>query len=460
MIRLFKHHVSVGSVMVLTADTVLLLGVVPLAVAMQGGGSGLMGALPPAVLFASLMLALNGSLGLYRRESGASFGGHFGRVLLAVAIGMPAAYMLFSVTPQGFEARSALGYAVVFTLCGLILLRQIMFWASTAGMGAKRVLIVGTGEEAAGVERALATLGYPSLAIVGFYPTGHDQDARAVAADRILPDALPLSEIVAGLGVREVIVAVREQRGGVLPLRELIDCRIGGVPVTDLAGVYERVRGEVPIESLKASWLIYGQGFVQGGTRAFVKRTFDVVVSAVMLILTLPVMLATALAIRLESPGPVIYRQERVGLGGRRFTCLKFRSMCTDAEHDGVARWAIHADPRVTRVGRFIRKVRIDELPQLFNVLRGEMSFVGPRPERPSFVNELKETIPFYDVRHSVKPGVTGWAQVRYSYGASVEDARKKLQFDLYYVKNHSLFLDLLILVETVRVVLFREGAH
>jgi len=460
MIRLFKHHVSVGSVMVLTADTVLLLGVVPLAVAMQGGGGGLMGALPPAILFASLMLALNGSLGLYRRESGASFGGHLGRVLLAVAIGMPAAYMLFSVTPQGFEARNALGYAIVFTLCGLILLRQIMFWASTAGMGAKRVLIVGTGEEAAGVERALATLGYPSLAIVGFYPTGHDHDARAVAADRILPDALPLSEIVAGLGVREVIVAVREQRGGVLPLRELIDCRIGGVPVTDLAGVYERVRGEVPIESLKASWLIYGQGFVQGGMRAFVKRTFDVVVSAVMLILTLPVMLATALAIRLESPGLVIYRQERVGLGGRRFTCLKFRSMCADAEHDGVARWAIHADPRVTRVGRFIRKVRIDELPQLFNVLRGEMSFVGPRPERPSFVNELKETIPFYDVRHSVKPGVTGWAQVRYSYGASVEDARKKLQFDLYYVKNHSLFLDLLILVETVRVVLFREGAH
>jgi len=180
----------------------------------------------------------------------------------------------------------------------------------------------------------------------------------------------------------------------------------------------------------------------------------------VLLVAASPIMLLTALAIRFESPGPIIYRQERVGLGGRSFMCLKFRSMSVDAEKDGVARWATRADPRVTRVGRLIRKVRIDELPQLISVLRGEMSFVGPRPERPSFVKELKEAIPFYDIRHSVKPGLTGWAQVRHTYGASVEDARKKLQFDLYYVKNHSLFLDLLVLIETVRVVLFGEGAH
>jgi sugar transferase (PEP-CTERM system associated) len=460
MIKLFRHHVSVGSVLMLTADAALLLAVVPLAMLMHGGNRQPVETLVPAFVFATLMLALNGSLGLYRREGGTGFGTHLGRVVLAVAIGIPVAHMLFSVTPHGFEARGALGYTIVFTLCGLILLRQFVFWASTSGLGAKRVLIVGTGDDAAGVEKALATLGYPSLSIVGFYPTGNDSEARAVPADRILPSTLPLPEIVSGLGVKEVIVAVRERRGGVLPLRELVDCRISGVPVTDLAGMYERVRGEVPIESLKASWLIYGQGFAQGGLRSVVKRLFDVTVAAVLLVLNLPLMLATALAIRLESPGPVIYRQERVGLGGRRFMCLKFRSMQVDAEGDGVARWAARADPRVTRVGSFIRKLRVDELPQLINVLRGEMSFVGPRPERPRFVKELKETIPFYDVRHSVKPGITGWAQVRYSYGASVEDARKKLQFDLYYVKNHSLFLDLLILVETVRVVLFREGAH
>ncbi len=460
MIKLFRHHVSVGSVVMLTADTFLLLLAVPLAVAMQGGSRLDVQTLVPAVVFAALMLALNGSLGLYRREGGAGFGVHLGRVLLAVAIGIPVAYMLFSVTPHGYEARGAIGYTIVLTLCGLILLRQVIFWASTAGLGAKRVLIVGTGEDAAGVEKALASLGYPSLAIVGFYPAGPGSETPAVPADRILPGTLPLSEVVGGLGVKEVIVAVREQRGGVLPLRELIECRVSGVPVTDLAGMYERVRGEVPIESLKASWLIYGQGFAQGGLRTFVKRTFDVAVSFLLLVVTLPLMLVTALVIRLESAGPVIYRQERVGRGGRGFMCLKFRSMRADAEQDGVARWASHADPRVTRVGGFIRKARIDELPQLINVLRGDMSFVGPRPERPTFVSELRQAIPYYDLRHSVKPGITGWAQVRYSYGASVEDARKKLQFDLYYVKNHSLFLDLLILVETVRVVLFREGAH
>ncbi len=460
MIKLFRHHVSFGSLLILGADSILLLAVVPLAVLMQGKDWPLIGAVLPALVFASLMLALNSALGLYRRESTGHFGQHLGRVLLAVALGIPVTYMLFSVTPHGYEARGALGYAVLITLCGLILLRQVVFWASSAGVGARRVLIVGTGTEALGVEKALGTLGYPSLSIVGFYPAGPAGEVAAVANDRILPSTLPLSELVRGLGIKEVVVAVREQRGGVLPLTELIECRVSGVPVTDLAGIYERVRGEVPLESLKASWLIYGQGFEQGGLRSFVKRTFDIAVSAALLVLALPVMIVTALAVRLDSPGPVIYRQERVGRGGRAFTCLKFRSMRADAEQDGVPRWALKSDPRVTRIGSFIRKSRIDELPQLLNVIKGEMSLVGPRPERPEFVNELKRTISYYDLRHSVKPGVTGWAQVRYSYGASVEDARKKLQFDLYYVKNHSLFLDLLVLVETVRVVLFREGAQ
>jgi sugar transferase (PEP-CTERM system associated) len=260
--------------------------------------------------------------------------------------------------------------------------------------------------------------------------------------------------------VDEVIVAVREQRGGTVPMDQLLDCRLGGTPVLDLAGFYERTKGQVPTESLKASWLVYGHGFVQGPVRTAVKRAFDVVCSSLLLVVASPVMLLTALLIKLDSPGPVIYRQERVGLGGRSFMCLKFRSMRTDAERDGVARWATKNDARVTRVGAFIRKCRIDELPQLFSVLKGEMSLVGPRPERPSFVAQLREQIPFYDIRHSVKPGVTGWAQVRYSYGASVEDARRKHEYDLYYVKNNSLFLDLLVLVETVSVVLFREGAQ
>jgi sugar transferase (PEP-CTERM system associated) len=228
----------------------------------------------------------------------------------------------------------------------------------------------------------------------------------------------------------------------------------------DLAGFYEQTKAEVPIDSLKASWLVYGQGFVQGTARRAAKRLFDIVTSAALLVLTAPVLLITALAIKLDSPGPVFYRQERVGLGGRSFWCIKLRSMRTDAEKDGVARWATKNDSRITRVGAFIRKTRIDELPQLISVLRGEMSMVGPRPERPSFVEELRQVIPYYDLRHSIKPGLTGWAQVRYSYGASLEDARRKHQFDLYYVKNNSIWLDIIVLIETVTVVLFREGAQ
>lgn len=463
MIRLFRHHVPVGSLVTILTDAALFLAIVPIAVFLHESWPA--GAVPlrplagPALVFCALMLLLNGVVGSYRREATAGVRVWPFRGLLAVLVGVPVAYVVFEWLPDGQVAQGAIGYALVCSVAGLVVARRGLAWANDSGVGARRVLIVGTGVEAQHVVGALGTLGYPRIAIVGFYPTaGNEQPC--IAADRILPGSLPLHEVVLGLDVKEVIVAVREQRGGVLPLRELIDCRINGVPVTDLAGFYERVRGEIPIESLKASWLIYGEGFAQDGRRAFVKRAFDIVASIALLIPTLPLMALTALAIRLESEGPVIYRQERVGRGGRSFMCLKFRSMRLDAEADGVARWASVGDTRVTRTGRFIRKLRIDELPQLLNVLRGEMSFVGPRPERPSFVAELKRDIPFYDVRHSVKPGLTGWAQVRYTYGASVEDARKKLEYDLYYVKNHSLFLDLLILIETVRVVLFREGAH
>jgi len=208
------------------------------------------------------------------------------------------------------------------------------------------------------------------------------------------------------------------------------------------------------------SWLIYGHGFRQSVLRNVVKRSFDLLVSAVLIVLTAPILLLASLLIAAEGGGPIIFRQERVGFRGRTFTVLKLRSMSRDAEQDGKATWAARNDARITRVGRLIRRFRIDELPQLLNVLKGEMSFVGPRPERPEFVAMLTEQIPFYAVRHSVKPGLTGWEQVRYSYGATVEQSIRKLEYDLYYVKNHTLLLDLVILLETVRVVLLGEGAR
>jgi len=341
---------------------------------------------------------------------------------------------------------------------GVLVVRLLFYVARRAAVGATRVLIVGTGAEAIDVASDLRLPGRAQRAIVGFYPAG--DESNVPAKERVFERHQSIAQLVQRFQVDEVIVAVREQRGGRVPMDQLLACRLQGTPVLDLAGFYERSKGQVPTDSLKASWLVYGHGFVQGRVRTAVKRAFDIVCSSLLLVLASPLMLLTALAIRLDSPGPIIYRQERVGLGGRLFMCLKFRSMGTDAEKDGVARWAAKNDARVTRVGSFIRKCRIDELPQLFSVLKGEMSLVGPRPERPSFVAQLQEQIPFYDIRHSVKPGVTGWAQVRYSYGASVEDARRKHQFDLYYVKNNSLFLDLLVLFETVSVVLFREGAQ
>jgi sugar transferase (PEP-CTERM system associated) len=228
--------------------------------------------------------------------------------------------------------------------------------------------------------------------------------------------------------------------------------------VTDAATFFERETCQIRVDSLQPSWLVFGGGFDQSFVRTFMKRSFDIVCSVIILLLTLPLMLLAALAVKLEDRGPVFYSQERVGKDGKTFFVHKFRSMRTDAEKGGKPQWAQQNDPRITRIGNFMRKTRIDELPQILNVFKGEMSFVGPRPERPYFVEQLIEVVPYYNVRHSVKPGITGWAQVRYGYGSSAEDALQKLQYDLYYVKNNSLFLDVLILIDTLKVVLFRSG--
>jgi len=260
--------------------------------------------------------------------------------------------------------------------------------------------------------------------------------------------------------IDQIVVGVRDRRGGGLPLDDLLECKMAGIKVVELPTFFEREYRQVMLESLNPSWMVLGDGFHQGLCTRAAKRLFDLIVCVALLILALPIMLLTAICIFLESGGPVLYRQERVGRGGRKFTIYKFRSMSKEAERDGTPYWAGVDDDRTTVVGRFIRKWRIDELPQIYNVLRGEMSLVGPRPERPFFVDQLVKQIPYYDLRHTAKPGITGWAQVRYRYGASVDDAIEKLQYDLYYVKNRCLFLDLMILLATVEVVLWGRGAR
>jgi sugar transferase (PEP-CTERM system associated) len=261
-------------------------------------------------------------------------------------------------------------------------------------------------------------------------------------------------------GIWGIVVARDPADTPTVPVNALLDCKLRGVPVFDEAGFCEQHLGRIDLDGVHADWLLFADGFASGRASNVAKRAFDICVSLALLLLTLPLMLLIAALVRIDSVGPVLYRQQRTGLHGRPFTLLKFRSMTMDAEQGGNPRWAIQQDPRITRVGSFIRPMRIDELPQLINVLRGEMSMIGPRPERPHFVEQLARIIPFYNERSYVKPGITGWAQVNYPYGASVEDARQKLSYDLYYVKNRSLLLDVLILIATIRVILFREGAR
>jgi sugar transferase (PEP-CTERM system associated) len=323
----------------------------------------------------------------------------------------------------------------------------------------RRVLVFGSGEKAM-TARKLLLDSESAVQVVGFYASTRDGAIRAAGTPVIPAGTITLLEAARKVQADEIVVAVGDRRGGVLPLRELLDCKLSGIRVYDLSTHFEHHLGQIPLDSLNASWLIFGSGFRQDLLRRLVKRCFDIVCSIALLLASLPVMLLAALAIAWESGGPVLYQQERVGRNNRSFKFYKFRSMRTDAEKDGRPQWASANDARVTRVGKVIRKLRIDELPQLVSVLKGDMSLVGPRPERPFFVEQLTAEIPFYAVRHSLKPGLTGWAQVRYCYGACKDDAVRKLQYDLYYVKNHSLLLDLRILFSTIAVVLTGKGAQ
>lgn len=460
MLKVFSHYFPSHTLQQILFDALVLFVTAVVAVALQLHVEEVdWGAVVPSALaFSIVMVVLNTAMGLYRPAVGGEQREALARVTLSLLVSVPVAFVVFSVLPWAGFMSGAMQASVLGLLGIVLLMRGLVNRREASGLFARRTLIIGTGADALAVQRALMHSGQSADNIVGFVPSGND-DAVEVDARKVI-SGVGLMEVVGQQRVNEVIVAVRERRGGVLPLRELLDCKLSGIQVLDLSSFFERVQGQVRIDSLRASWLIYGDGFRQGLGRSVVKRCFDLSMALLLLLLALPLMLFAALLILFEDGGPVFYRQERVGLAGRVFQVIKFRSMRTDAEKDGKPRWASSNDDRVTRVGRVIRKLRIDELPQLFNVLVGDMSLVGPRPERPYFVDQLASEIPFYGIRHCVKPGVTGWAQVRYQYGASVDDAVQKLQYDLYYVKNHTLVLDTLVLFETVRVVLTGEGAH
>ncbi len=318
------------------------------------------------------------------------------------------------------------------------------------------ILLIGSGELAAKICAELhhqVDASYDVKVVIG-----EENEALALSHAVFRRDMENLPEICREYAIEQVVVALDDRRG-TSPVKELIPCKLDGLEINNGIGFFEELTGKIMVEQVNPDWIIYSPGFSIGRFGGAMKRVTDIILALIGLLLAAPFMLITAIAIKIESPGPVFYLQERVGLRGRVFKVIKFRSMRQDAEKDGAV-WAMKNDTRVTRVGAFIRKVRIDELPQLWNVLKGEMSFVGPRPERPIFVTELEEKIPYYSLRHNIMPGVTGWAQVCYPYGASVEDALRKLEYDLYYLKNVSFSMDLWIVFQTVKTVLFGKGAR
>jgi sugar transferase (PEP-CTERM system associated) len=322
----------------------------------------------------------------------------------------------------------------------------------------RRVLVVGSGRWALPLDGLESAPSGRQFRIVGFVPVNDIESL--VDPKRIVQVKRSLSEAAKEYAINEIVIAVGDREAGKLPYQELIECKLAGVDVTDLPTFYEREQGRLRIDWLSAGWLVFGEGFRSNRPDRIAKKVFDLALGSLLMLISFPVMVITALAILIEDGGPIFYRQTRVGMSGKPFSILKFRSMRKDAEKTSQPVWAQVGDSRITRVGRIIRRLRIDELPQVINVLRGEMSVVGPRPERPPFVDELLKLIPYYSVRHSVKPGITGWAQVRYPYAASVDSAAEKLEYDLYYVKNRSLFLDMLIGIETVGVVVFGTGSR
>ncbi len=462
MVRIFRHYVP-GSLLFLGLVEHLFL-IVTLYAALffrWADTSDLIGSLgdnlSKAILFAVVFSVTLFSLGLYNRAHCGDMVTTVTRLVVGFLLASVVLALLFYMFPTLSIWRSAVAIAFVMGLAGIVVIRWIYLHVADLEGLKRRVLVLGVGRRAARIEALEREDRARGYVCIGFVPLS-DSEPQIASSENIWGN-MSLAELAVEQGADEIVVAVEERRGGT-PVNALLACKLAGIAITDYSTFWERETGKVDLETLHPSWLIFSDGFVGGQAQAAAKRVFDIVSSLILLLFALPILGLAAAAVRLESPGGVLYRQERVGLNGRPFMLLKFRSMRADAERDGVPQWAAVNDSRVTRVGAFIRKVRIDEIPQIFNVLRGDMSFIGPRPERPFFVEELRQAIPYYFERHRVKPGISGWAQLNYPYGASVEDAREKFQYDLYYIKNYSLFLDIIVLIQTVRVIFFPQGVR
>jgi len=469
-IRLNKHYVHLPYLFLGIAEAILLVLAVWLALSwiqyLAHAGQPLELVefdLPLFAVFAIVLSCCTLSMGVYAAMVREGFSSMVLRTVVSFFfLGSLSLYLLSLLLPADFIHKGLIFWGVIFGSFLVILARVIFMLVVDTAKLKRRVVIYGAGSRA---KKLLEDLS-PEVDVLGVEVVGCIPNANEhieVDEKTVLPFPSNWLDFVKRVQISEIVVSPDERRraegGAAFPLNDFLDCKLAGVPSCDALSFCERELGKIDITLLQPSWMLYSDGFKYSKRRMIAKRLFDLLLASVFFLVLWPFMLLTAIAVKLESPGPVLYHQVRVGLNGRHFRIYKFRSMRQDAEKNGAV-WAQKNDARVTRVGAFIRNTRLDELPQLYNVLSGSMSFVGPRPERPEFVKDLSLQIPFYDTRHKVKPGLMGWAQLKYPYGASVEDAKNKLQYDLYYTKNHSFLMDMLIMIQTVEIILLGKGVH
>lgn len=463
-LRFFKHYIRVPFVVLGTLEFLFSFVAVYLATYIRFGFqlddqfTDLSGLELRAAVFAFVILLSMIAMGLYQTSMREGIFGVLLRLVASYFFSVVVLAFIFYTYPHLFLGRGILIIAVILSFAAIILLREIYFKVDPSFFK-RRVLVLGTGKSAATIAELRRKTDQFGFVILGYAHLRGTTDLINPA--QIIKLRMPLKDYCLTHEVDEIVLAVDDRRKG-FPVKDLLDCKMSGIEILDLANFFERETGKIRLDLIHPSWFMLSDGFNKSSFQAVLKRAFDLFSGMILLAVAWPFMLLTILAIKVEEgfSAPVVFRQIRIGEDGVPYTIFKFRSMRVDAEKDGKAKWAVKGDSRITRVGNFIRKTRLDELPQIFNVVRGDMSFVGPRPERPEFVVTLGEKIAYYGERHRVKPGITGWAQIRYPYGASDKDALEKLQYDLYYVKNQSLFLDFLILLQTVEVILFGKGSR
>jgi len=466
MFRIYNHYISSTVILLIGTEVLVLMAMFYLGIILRFPYEILTYELlsrffTEASTFTLIMVLSMAAIGMYQLETRPDIKTILIRLMPSLVLGFGLMTLIFYLLPDLYFGRGILGIVMFLALPAILITRCVLLMWLNLEILESRAIVLGTGARAQEVvDLHKINPDRKGLKIVCFIPLPGEEHRVASSKIESKMESESLISLTKRFNANEIIVAIQNRRNNKFPIQELLECKLHGIKVTDEADFFEREKGQLRVSSLYPSWLVFGDGFDQSSLRSAIKRSFDLAASVILLTVTLPIILVAALCILIEGGPPIFYRQERVGRGGETFMVLKFRSMKNDAEKMGGVQWSVTNDPRITRVGKIIRKLRIDELPQILNVLKGEMSFVGPRPERPYFVEHLCAEIPYYNARHSIKPGITGWAQVRYSYGASVKDAIEKLQYDLYYVKNHSLFLDIIIIIDTIEVVILGKGGR